>query len=132
MPVGGSPVPMGMHGEVAAHYRLSEADYEPHPTTLDYLVGSTVACLTGTLGGMVAALGQTLNDGALTAHGEGVLTKDAGTLRITEIRVAYRLRLDPGVDPDRVREAWRRHTSRCPVARTLGDCVAIDTSMSLV
>lgn len=47
LPLVDVPVPMGMHGEVASHYGVQEGDYEPQPTTLDYLVGAAVACLCG-------------------------------------------------------------------------------------
>lgn len=33
-------VPLGAHGEVAEHYGLAEGEYEPHATTLDYLVAA--------------------------------------------------------------------------------------------
>ena len=34
------PVVFGVHGEVAAHYGLREGQYEPHATTLDYVVAA--------------------------------------------------------------------------------------------
>ena len=34
------PVVFGVHGEVAAHYGLAEGQYEPHATTLDYVVAA--------------------------------------------------------------------------------------------
>lgn len=39
MPVDG-PVLFGMHDEVAQHYRLVDGDFEPHSTTLDYVVAA--------------------------------------------------------------------------------------------
>ena len=30
----------GVHGEVAAHYGLREGQYQPHATTLDYIVAA--------------------------------------------------------------------------------------------
>ena len=34
------PVVFGVHSEVAAHYGLAEGQYEPHATTLDYVVAA--------------------------------------------------------------------------------------------
>jgi hypothetical protein len=34
------PVLFGVHGAVAAHYGRPPGSYEPHATTLDYLVAS--------------------------------------------------------------------------------------------
>ena len=34
------PVLFGVHGAVAAHYGRGPGSYEPHATTLDYLVAS--------------------------------------------------------------------------------------------
>ena len=31
-------VAFGVHDEVAQHYKLAEGQYEPHATTLDYVV----------------------------------------------------------------------------------------------
>ena len=32
---------LGMHDEIAEHYRLTEGDYEPHAASVDYLVAAT-------------------------------------------------------------------------------------------
>lgn len=40
VPAENQPVPFGVHGEVAEHYRLGEGEYEPHATTLDYVVAA--------------------------------------------------------------------------------------------
>src|SRR3954453_10803858 len=48
LPAESQPVAMGMHGGVAAHYKLSEGSFTPRAATLDYLVGGTCACLLGT------------------------------------------------------------------------------------
>ncbi|HZD66208.1 MAG TPA: hypothetical protein VE152_08935 [Acidimicrobiales bacterium] len=33
-------VAFGVHDEVAEHYKLAEGQYEPHATTLDYVVAA--------------------------------------------------------------------------------------------
>ncbi len=40
VPAENQPVVFGVHDEVAAHYRLQEGQYEPHATTLDYVVAA--------------------------------------------------------------------------------------------
>jgi len=40
VPAEGAPVVFGVHSEVAAHYGLREGQYEPHATTLDYVVAA--------------------------------------------------------------------------------------------
>ncbi|MFI0419985.1 hypothetical protein C1I98_03050 [Spongiactinospora gelatinilytica] len=125
-------VPMGMHGGVAEHYKVPLDTIEPHATTLDYLVGATAGCLTGTLSGMLARLGQPTTDGALTSDAEGVIVKDGGVLRIAAVHVRYRLRLAEGVDRAEVERAHDRHTRHCPIARTIGGCVEITTALETV
>ncbi|MEV8630327.1 OsmC family protein [Streptosporangium sp. NPDC051023] len=131
VPVDGGPVPMGMHGPVAEHYGVPLDTIEPHATTLDYVVGATTACLTGTLSGMLAKLGQPTTDGALTAEGEGTIVKDGGVLRIAAIHVRYRVRLAEDVNPAEVARAHDRHTRHCPIARTISGCVEITTDLEL-
>ena len=40
VPAEDAPVAFGVHGEVAAHYGLRDGQYEPHATTLDYVVAA--------------------------------------------------------------------------------------------
>jgi hypothetical protein len=40
LPVEPRPVVFGTHGAVAQHYGAKEGQYEPHATTLDYLVAA--------------------------------------------------------------------------------------------
>ena len=47
LPAEANDVPMGLHGPIAAYYQLSGSAFIPHATTLDYVVGAIVACLTG-------------------------------------------------------------------------------------
>jgi hypothetical protein len=41
LPAEPAPVAFGVHGAVAAHYGRPEGSYEPHATTLDYVVAAT-------------------------------------------------------------------------------------------
>jgi hypothetical protein len=40
LPAEPDPVAFGVHGAVAEHYKLAEGEYEPHATTLDYIVAA--------------------------------------------------------------------------------------------
>lgn len=40
LPAEREPVRFGVHGAVAQHYGVDPAKYEPHATTLDYIVAA--------------------------------------------------------------------------------------------
>lgn len=40
LPAEDTPVAFGVHSEVAEHYRARPGTYEPHATTLDYVVAA--------------------------------------------------------------------------------------------
>jgi len=40
LPAEPEPVLFGVHDEVAAHYKATPGAYEPHATTLDYVVAA--------------------------------------------------------------------------------------------
>jgi hypothetical protein len=40
IPAEDRPVVFGVHGAIAAHYGAAEGSYEPHATTLDYVVAA--------------------------------------------------------------------------------------------
>jgi hypothetical protein len=41
LPAEREPVLFGVHGAVAAHYKVDPSQIEPHATTLDYIVAAT-------------------------------------------------------------------------------------------
>jgi uncharacterized OsmC-like protein len=123
-------IPMGLHGGVARHYR-APSDIEPHATTLDYLIGATAACLAGTFGGMLRALGQSTDPEQFATTGTGTIVNDRGVLRIAAVHVSYTVSLSPDVSAEKVEAAHERHPRHCPVARTIGGCVAITTSLAI-
>lgn len=131
IPVDKTVIPMGVHGGVANHFGLEEGTYEPHATTLDYLVGATVACLTGTFGGRLAQLGQSTADGALKVAGEGDIVREGSAIRVAAVRVRYELTLSEGVAEKDVRRAHETHHRFCPVSRSIGDCVDISTELTI-
>ena len=40
LPAETQPVWFSVHSEIAEHYGVPSTDYEPHATTLDYLIGA--------------------------------------------------------------------------------------------
>ncbi|MFQ5739833.1 MAG: hypothetical protein ACE5JX_12545 [Acidobacteriota bacterium] len=40
LPAESDPVPFGVHGAVAEHYKVKPNQFEPHATTLDYIVAA--------------------------------------------------------------------------------------------
>lgn len=40
LPAENAPVIFGVHGAVAAHYKISPQEFEPHAATLDYIVAA--------------------------------------------------------------------------------------------
>lgn len=131
LPLTPQQVPMGVRDEVAEHYKLSDGQYEPMATTLDYLVGATVACLTGSLGGRLGAIGQSTANGELTAEGTGSLVVDRGVIKVQAIHVVYTLSLAPDVDEAKVHRAHEAHTRYCPVARSIGGCIDITSEITI-
>lgn len=131
LPLSDGQVPMGVRDEVARHYGLTDDQFEPTATTLDYLVGATVACLTGSFGGRLGPLGQSTSDGELTAEGTGTLGVDKGVIRVQAIHVAYTLAMAPGIDEAKVRRAHEVHARYCPVARSIGGCIEITSELTI-
>ncbi len=40
LPAEENPVPFGVHSEIAEHYGVDPSRFEPHATTLDYIVAA--------------------------------------------------------------------------------------------
>ena len=52
-----------------------------------------------------------------------------GVLVIRRIRVRYRLSGCPADKREAAERAHQHHHSRCPVAKSIGDCIAIATEL---
>lgn len=121
------PVPMGMHGAVAEHYRVEEGTYEPHATTIDYLIGATAGCLAGTFAGRLAALGQPTDDEHLKIEATGDIVKDGTVLKLDSIRVTYGVKRADEVPVEKIERALEQHQKFCPIARSIGSAVQLIT-----
>ena len=82
------------------------------------------------MGGALEARDIPAGDGRLTSTAVGDIEKEGNVLVVRRIHVTYHLR----VAPDKRQVAERVHgfhAEYCPVARTIGHCVAITTSLEM-
>jgi uncharacterized OsmC-like protein len=136
LPALDQPVLFGVHGAVAEHYGVDPDDQKPHTTTLDYLVAAAAGWLTGTFGGALEARSIPAAGGRLRSEAIGEIELDAKVLVVKRIHVTYHLWVDETVNADEAKRAaidrvLGFHAERCPVARTIGGCVDITTSLEL-
>ncbi|MFN2468715.1 MAG: OsmC family protein [Gaiellaceae bacterium] len=88
--------------------------------------------MTGTFGGALEARQIPAGEGRLSSEAAGEIESEDGVLVIRRIHVEYELRLDEGVDRDKVQRAFDAHMPRCPVYRSIGGSIDITTSLSVV
>jgi uncharacterized OsmC-like protein len=123
------PVLFGVHGAIAEHYRISPDMAKPRAATLDYIVASAGGCLTGTLGGMLAARKVTLGPGGLSADVQGEIEREEdNVLVIKRIHVVYHLTTSEE-DREKVDRAYGLHATKCPVYRSLTPGITITTKL---
>jgi uncharacterized OsmC-like protein len=84
----------------------------------------------GTLNGALEVRGIDLPPQAIGAKAEGTNEVVDGVIRLTEIRIAYRLRIPAG-SRETVERALARHQEKCPTAATLAPAVAIRWSAEI-
>lgn len=129
LPAETEPVLFGVHGAIAEHYRISPDMAKPRAATLDYIVASAGGCLTGTLGGMLAARKVTLGPGGLSADVQGEIEREEdNVLVIKRIHVVYHVATF-GEDKEKVDRAYSLHAIKCPVYRSLTPGIAITTEL---
>jgi len=120
---------MGGHAEVAEHY--GAAGREPHPATLDYVVGATAACLAGTfataLRGRDITIG--LDDYEVDACGE--IFNRTGVLVIERIVVTHKVRL-PEEHHATARRVLDIYERGCAVSRSIEGSIEIESRLEFV
>ncbi len=84
----------------------------------------------GTLNGALEVRGIKLPTDAIGATAEGTNEVVDGIVRLTEIRIAYRLRIPRG-SRDTVERALARHQEKCPTAVTLAPAVPVRWSADI-
>lgn len=62
----------------------------------------------------------------------GEIENEDGVLVIKRIHVAYKLRLDPDADREKVARAFEHHMPKCPVYRSIGGCIDVTTSLEVI
>ena len=128
LPTEAQPVPMGMHGGVAAHYKLADGTLAPHAATLDYLVGGTAACLLGTLARALRV--RDINADAehlhMTAVGEH--ESEDGVLVLKRIHVVAHLRALTS-QREAVERIFPLFASKCPMHQSIRTAIDITTEL---
>ena len=84
----------------------------------------------GTLNGALEARGIKLEPDAISASATGVNELVNGLVRLTEIRVHYRLNIPAGTR-DAVDRALARHQEKCPTATSLAAAIAISWTAAI-
>jgi uncharacterized OsmC-like protein len=80
---------------------------------------------------VLEARGIDASGGRLTAEVKGEVGKEDGVLVIRRIHCRYLLQAD-GADEAAIQRAFELHPMRCPVYRTLYQCIEITTELALV
>jgi uncharacterized OsmC-like protein len=82
------------------------------------------------LGGALEARGIPAGEGRLTSDAAGEVELDGKVLVLRRIHVVYHLRLE-AAKREAAERAHGLHQDYCPVARSIGGCVAISTSLEM-
>ncbi len=124
LPAESVPVPMGMHGGIAAHYKLPEGSFTPRAATLDYLVGATSACLLGTLARALRV--REINSGADHLHMDAVGEHESedGVLVLRRIHVTAHLRA-PASQRETAERVFQVFASKCPMHQSIQKAINI-------
>ena len=84
----------------------------------------------GTFGGALEARKIPAGEGRLTSEAIGEVVADGRRLVLKHIHVNDRLRVAED-QREAAERAHRVHISSCPVAQSIGNCVAITTSLEM-
>lgn len=66
----------------------------------------------------------------MISHAIGEVEAEGKVLLLRRIHVTYELKLDASLQ-DTAERAHELHAQSCPVARSIGDCVKISTSLEM-
>jgi uncharacterized OsmC-like protein len=128
LPAEAQPVPMGMHGGIAAHYKLPEGSFTPRAATLDYLVGATSACLLGTFARALRAREINPDADHLYMDACGEHESEDGVAVLRRIHVTAHLRA-PASQRETAERVFQVFASKCPMHRSISK--AIDITLEL-
>ncbi len=82
------------------------------------------------MGGALEARGISASGGRLSTEASGEIGLDGDTLVIKRIHAQYHLKLEPA-NRETAERVHGFHKERCPVARSIGNCVEITTSLEM-
>ena len=122
---------MGMSGGLGQFYGAQPGTYDPRASTLDYVVGATAACLTGTLRRALTARGVVLAPDGLSATAVGDVVVEDGVPQLKRILVSYRLTAPAGSDRAVIDRAHSVHHRACAVSRSLEAAIEIRTELEI-
>ena len=124
LPAETQPVSMGMHGAIAAHYKLPEGSFTPRAATLDYLVGATAACLLGTLARALRV--RDIQSGPEHLHLDAVGEHEAedGVVVLQRIHVTAHLRAQSS-QRETAERVFQVFASNCPMHRSIHKAINI-------
>lgn len=128
LPAETQPVPMGMHGGIAAHYKLPEGSFTPRAATLDYLVGGTAACLTGTLARALRVREVNSDADHLQLDAVGEHESEDGVLVLKRIHVVAHLRA-PAAQRETAERVFQVFASKCPMHQSIRKAIDITTEL---
>ncbi len=131
LPLGEQPVPMGMHDELAVHYKAVPGTFEPRASTLDYVVGAVGACLTGTFKRALAARGVKISPDDLKSEAIGEIVVDGDVPIIRAIEVRYSLSGTQEDDRVKIERAHAVHHKACAVSRSIERAIEVSTVLEL-
>lgn len=69
-------------------------------------------------------------EGRLYSEARGEIGKEGDVLVVKRIEVTYHLKADPD-NMDAIERVHGFHRKRCPMARTIADCVEVSTSLKV-
>jgi uncharacterized OsmC-like protein len=131
LPTATAPVPMGMHGELAAFYGAADGSFIPHASTLDYVAGAVTACLAGTFKRALGARGIAVTADTLEVIGTGDIVVDNDVPVLRRVEVAYTLNGTEPADREKIERAHAVHDRGCAVSRSLSAAIDITTTLTL-
>jgi len=127
------PVAMGMHGELAEHYKAAPGSFEPHASTLDYVIAGLAACLTGTFRRALSARNVSFSPDDLETRAVGKLeVNENDVVVIRSVEVGYRLAGIPEAQRELAERAHLVHERGCPVSRSLEGAFEVTTTLEFV
>jgi uncharacterized OsmC-like protein len=128
LPAETEPVLMGMHGGIAAFYKLPDGSFTPRAATLDYLVGATATCLLGTLARALRVREINPEADYLQMDAVGEHESEDGVLVLRRIHVTAHLRATSS-QRETAERVFQVFASSCPMHRSIRK--AIDITLAL-